>query len=49
MEESIEYNYPCVECDGELLAVIPGYPTIVECAKCGHPQDLPPIEYKIIL
>lgn len=34
-------KYPCEDCENDILYPIPGYPTLCECSKCGHPQDIP--------
>lgn len=37
----MEIKYPCKECDGVALAVLPEAPHVAECLKCGHPNDTP--------
>ncbi len=33
-------NHPCVECPCNILHVLPDYPRVAECHKCGHPNDV---------
>jgi len=38
----IEYNYifVCRECGSKEGKIIPNHSTIIECNKCGHPNDM---------
>ena len=42
MEKKIDAAFECVECgntDGDTLMILRDAPHVVECCKCGHPND----------
>jgi len=39
-----DYNYPCKECDNDVLIQLRQQPHVAECTKCGHPNDTPSLE-----
>ena len=42
MEKKIDPAFTCIECgnsDNDTLYLIEDAPWVVECGKCGHPND----------
>ena len=42
MEKKIDKAFTCIECgnsDNDTLYLIKDAPWVVECGKCGHPND----------